>query len=297
MSPRPPTTTRPENPTPIRLTERDQRILETIHAFDGMMSLTQIDRLFFSGKGRSQPRDRMRLLFYHGYVNMPGDGEIHQVPLGETIYWLDEKGAAVVAGLYGETLEEFKWRDKPRWSLISHDLEVNNFRIAVLGACTASSSLSLHRWIPEGEFWAYPDTVSYRTGQGTYKERGIRPDGFFTIRRPAPGRSDKLEEFAFLLEIDMATEDNPRFGREKVLPGIAYLKSKAYQERFGVRWGRWLVVTTGERRMQNMRSQTERLGGKNLFYFTTFDQVRPETVLTEPIWLLPDDDYPCSIIS
>ena len=46
----------------MRLTERDKEMLEAIHAFDGMMSLRQIDRLFFSGKGRTQPRQRMRTL-------------------------------------------------------------------------------------------------------------------------------------------------------------------------------------------------------------------------------------------
>ncbi len=54
----------------------------------------------------------------------------------------------------------------------------------------------------------------------------------------------------YLLEIDRSTEDNPRFFREKILPGLAYIKTKAYEERFGHRSGRWLVVTTGEKRLR-----------------------------------------------
>ena len=42
----------------------------------------------------------------------------------------------------------------------------------------------------------------------------------------------------------MRTEDNPRFGEEKVLPGIAYVRSEVYAQRFGDKSGRWLVVTT-----------------------------------------------------
>jgi hypothetical protein len=288
---------RPEEPpNDIRLTDRDWQILETIHAFDGMMSLNQIDRLFFSGEGRSQPRARMRALYCNYFVNMPQAEDIHKVPLGETIFWLDTQGAQSVAMLHGEAPSEFKWRSKPRWSLIAHDLKVNDFRIDIMTACEVSPELTLHQWIPEGEFWAYPDTITYVDQNGKSQSRQVRPDGYFTIRRPAASHPGKQEEFAFLLEIDMATEDNPRFGREKVLPGIAYLKSDAYQERFGLRFGRWLVVTTGRRRMNNMRSQTKRLGGKNLFYFTTFDQVTPETILTHPIWLLSDRDSPASII-
>jgi hypothetical protein len=93
-------------PDPIRLTTRDKRILETIHSCDGLLSLRQIDKLFFSGQGRSQSRARMRLLFDNAYVNMPDLESIHQVPAGETIYWLDKKGAAIVAGLSGKQLNQ-----------------------------------------------------------------------------------------------------------------------------------------------------------------------------------------------
>ena len=119
-------------PSPIRLTSRDKRIFETIHAFDGMLEPSrQIDRLFFSGRGRSQPRARMRALFDNGYVQMPNPESIHQVPRSETIYWLDRKGASLVAGLQGKSSAQLKWRRKPRFSQIEHDLRVNDFRIAV----------------------------------------------------------------------------------------------------------------------------------------------------------------------
>ena len=113
---------RSPNPAPIRLTSRDKRILETIHAFDGLLSLRQIDRLFFSGRGRSQPRARMRALFDNGYVQMPDPENIHKVPLGETIYWLGHKGASIVAGLRGHPVRQFRWKKKPRYSLLEHDL-------------------------------------------------------------------------------------------------------------------------------------------------------------------------------
>ena len=44
----------------------------------------------------------------------------------------------------------------------------------------------------------------------------------------------------YLLEIDRSTEDNPRFLREKILPGLAYIQSQAYEERFGHRC--WALV-------------------------------------------------------
>lgn len=270
--------------TPIRLTERDKRILEAIHAFDGMLSLKQIDRAFFSGESRTQPRARMRALIQHGYVNAPDATDRYKVPMGESIYWLNSKGAEVVASIHGVSLAELLWRKQPRWSWLSHDLRVNDFRLNVMEACQKSADLRLNYWIPEGQFLASPDTVHIKEGNWKTKRRQIRPDGFFVIHRPIRERSANGEEFAFLLEIDMATHSNPRFAREKVRAGVAYLKSEAYRNRFGLRYGRWLVVTTGEQRLMHLKAQTERAGGSKLFYFTTFDQVFSDDLLTKPIW-------------
>ena len=288
---RQPPYTRAKRPTPMRLTDRDIRILETIHACDGLLSLRQIDQLFFSGLGRSQPRARMRLLFDNGYVAMPSPEEIHRIPRGETVYWLDRKGAAVVAAQQGLILKGFAWRKKPRYSLIAHDLAVTDFRLLVQTAITTYSQLQMGEWVSEGEFLAQPDTITYPTHNGKTRKRQVRPDGFFTLLPP-----HNTSPLAFLLEIDMSTEDNPRFAREKVKPGVAYLKSQAYRQRFGLRYGRYLVVTTGQRRLANMKTQTVRSGGTGLFYFTTFAELTPETIFTDPIWHLAGKAQPQSII-
>jgi hypothetical protein len=285
---------RSATPRPIRITARDKRILETIYAFDGLLSLRQIDRLFFSGRGRSQPRARMRSLFDAGYVQMPGSESIHQVPQGETIYWLDRQGAALVAGLQGQSLSRFKWRKSPRYSLIEHDLRVNDFRITIQEACQQQADIALTIWTPESEFAARPDRVTFETGTGKMRSRRVQPDGYFVIERRTQITGNK--PFAFLLEIDMANEDNPRFAREKVRPGIAYLKSDQYARRFGMKHGRYLVVTTGRRRMLNMKAQAERHGGKGLFYFAVFDDLSPRSIVTEDVWLLAGYQEPRSIL-
>jgi len=281
-------------PDPIRLTTRDKRILETIHSFDGLLSLRQIDKLFFSGQGRSQSRARMRLLFDNGYVNMPDLESIHQVPAGETIYWLDKKGAAIVAGLSGKRTSQLKWRKRPRYSLIEHDLKVNDFRIVIQDACRSAKDSELRYWIPESAFASQPDKITYETSSGKSAIRAVRPDGFFLIDYQA--RFGRVKPFSFLLEVDMSSEDNPRFVREKIRPGVAYLKSAQYVERFGQPHGRYLVITTGRRRMLNMKEQAERHGGRNLFYFSTFDDLRAGTVLAKPVWLLAGHQEPRSIV-
>jgi hypothetical protein len=271
----------------MRFTKRDGLILETIHAFDGMMGEYQIRCLFFRGERRA--KERLSMLFHNGYLARPD--RRRRASISCMVYWLAKRGAEYVAGLSGEDFSEFKYREKPTWLRVEHDLAVNDFRLDVMEACELSPLLELEEWIPQGEFWAYPDTIEYKGNKGRTVKRRIRPDAFFSIRRTG-------YRHLLLLEIDMATEDNPRFAREKVRPGVAYLQSKAYKRRFGGRSGRWLVVTTGERRMKNMKRQTETTAGRNagLFYFTTFDRVKPETLFVAPVWLRGGEDGSSALI-
>lgn len=261
---------------PMHLMARDLRILEAVHSYDGMLGKHQIQRLFFTGE--RQARGRLSLLYHNGYLNRPDRKQ--RASLDCMIYWLARRGAAEVAGLAGEPANMFKWRRQPRWSQVRHDLAVNDMRITVAADCARHPHLTLQEWAPEGVFWSYPDTVHYRDGRNHKARRRVIPDGFCVVRhRDYTSR--------LLWEVDMRTEDNPRFGEEKVLPGIAYVRSEVYQKRFGYKSGRWLVVTTGEQRMLNMKQQAERVGGSDakLFYFTTFAKVNTASVLTAPIWL------------
>jgi hypothetical protein len=260
----------------MRLTERDKRILEAVHNYDGILSFPQVRRLFF--KGESQAEQRLKLLYQHGYLARLDQEQRRRS--NEMIYWLDKKGAEIVASLDGTPLSEFTWRKEPRWFQVEHDLAVNDFRLNLLEACSHDPAIKMETWIPENDFWAYPDTITYPY-QGKQITRKIRPDGFFIL-------TTQEHRIRYLLEIDRSTEDNPRFYREKILPGLAYLKSKAYEERFGHRSGRWLVVTTGERRMANMLSQARQADAKGLFYFSIFGKITPETLLQSPIWSRPD---------
>lgn len=269
---------RVSEPPSMRLTERDKHILEAVHAYDGMMGFSQIHRKFFSSK--SQAELRLRLLYQNHYLNRPD--AVQRRKMSEMIYWLDKSGAALVASLNGIEFKDFTWRQQPRWFQVEHDLAVNDFRIDLEQACQDDPAIDLEMWTPEGEFLAYPDEVQY-TYQGKKLKRNIRPDGFFMLQAGN-------HRIRYLLEIDRSTEDNPRFFREKILPGLAYLKSNSYEERFGHKSGRWVVVTTGQRRMVNMLRQAEQAKVKGLFYFTTFDKVSPETLLQSPVWRREDRD-------
>ena len=211
----------------MRLTMRDSRILEAIHSFDGVLSDQQIKRLFFSGT--SQMQLRMRLLYQHGYVAHPD--RRRRASLSSMVYWLHERGAEYVAGLSGIPLNEFSYRREPKWMQLEHDVAVNDLRIAFMEACQATPGFTLEEWIPQGEFWAQPDRVTFTLPNGKKAARNIRPDGYCVIKH-----RDYTSRLLF--ELDRATEDNPRFSREKVVPGLAYIRSESYRKRFGFASGR-----------------------------------------------------------
>jgi hypothetical protein len=155
-------------------------------------------------------------------------------------------------------------------------------------ACRGAPNINLEMWVPESDFWSYPDKIEYRYNDRKLN-RNVIPDGFFILATPN-------HYFRYLLEIDRSTEDNPRFLREKILPGKAYIKSNIYNERFGNRSGRWLVVTTSERRMRNMKNQAKRAEAKGLFYFTTYDQIKVKSLLFSPIWYRADREEPVPML-
>jgi len=65
---------------------------------------------------------------------------------------------------------------------------------------------------------------------------------------------------------------------------MIYTQSGRYTERFGTHSLRVLTVTTGERRMANLKRATEEVGGGQMFWFTTIEEAQPDTILTAPIW-------------
>ncbi|MBK8033808.1 MAG: replication-relaxation family protein [Chloroflexi bacterium] len=260
----------------MRLTDRDRRILEAVHAYDGILADTQIKALFFTGD--SQMQLRTRLLCQHGYLKRPTRKQ--RAALTRGVYWLGERGAAYVAGLSGQPLAEFAWRKEPRWGQLEHDLTLNDVRIAFVQACHGNPDFAIDEWIPSTEFWAHPDRVTYTLANGRSASRFVRPDAYMVI-------SQGEYSGKFLLEVDLSTEDQPRIARDKLLPLVAYLRSEAYKKRFGYTSGRILFVTTGDRRLSNLKRNAEVATGPDarLFYFTTLSQLTAQTVLQTPIWL------------
>ena len=159
---------------------------------------------------------------------------------------------------------------------------MNDFRLIVEHASYYWPSLTLDKWIPEGDFLRNMDKV--KVGK---RDKGVRPDSYFELVDHVRLINNSPAKARFLLEFDNSTHPVTRFGKDKAQAGLAYIRSKAYKERFGYNSGRWLIVCKSDRRMKNLKTQTEKILGKqaNNFFFSTMAQIEPMSVFNGSIWL------------
>jgi hypothetical protein len=301
---------RSEFPPSMRFQQRDAMILETIYSFDGILARRQIKEMFWPTSSDQSMEKRLSKLFHNGYINWPSNEQRKYRAIPEPIIWVGWRGAIILAQRRGIQVRDpkganenqlrllenrlrnqgIRWMREPKWNQIQHDLKVNDIHHVVEKSVKAYPKFTLEGWVLESTFRVNTDVIyfDYKAGDGKVKrkKKGVCPDGLFVILDREKYRKSLPHKAWFLLEIDMATHDNPRFGIEKVAAGVAYIKSEKYKERFGVNAGRWLVITTSDNRMKNLMRQTRiQAGGfSHLFYFSTFDKVVTNNVLDSQIW-------------
>ena len=294
----------------MKFQERDGEILKAIYTNDGVLAKRHLKSLFWPDKTMRAMEIRLSKLHRIGYIEWPGRREYNTNPIPEPICWLGWRGALFVAGLQGAVitppaklnenqLRQFqsrlrksgiRWVRTPHWSQLAHDLAVVDVRLAVKHSVCQLQTIELETWQSESAFRSQMDIVEYRIkardGRLITRKRGVIPDGYFEISDNVRRAQGKPHRARFLLELDMATHDNPSFGMEKVAPGAAYIKSSIYKSRFGANVGLWLVVTTGETRMNNLINQTMESAGaeSSLFFFTTLEQLNIGNLFSSHIW-------------
>jgi len=248
---------------PMRLTDRDKRIVEAVLEFEeGSMTACQ---------------RRLSLLFHNGYLSA-----VHKpIPTGygssKRVYCLAKKGVALIEHLYGEKeARAIKWNKKQNQVenfFIEHTLAINDVRIAFLKSILATEDYSLF-WFNEQEVKTWKEKIE--DPENPSKTLPITPDAFFYLL----GKDKKAYYF---LEVDRGTESNRRW-KDKIRGYVEYVKSGKYQERFQTSALRVLTVTTGKERMANLIKSTQSVEGAYFFLFATFDQIKEKNIVFDPIW-------------
>ena len=301
---------------------RDGLILQAIYENDGVLAKRHIKEMYWKDKSSRAMECRLSKLYHFDYISWPNREHQRSHPVPEPVCWLSWRGALFIAGSYNikvnppkrinenqlrllqRRLQEqgIRWVREPRWSILKHDIAVTDFKLEVEKSVGQIPSLVLGKWLTESEFRCNTDVITFKMksqdGRNITMKRGVCPDAYFEIVDKNLRMTGKPHRARFLLEMDMVTHCNPSFGRYKVLPGVAYIKSSAYKSRFGNNHGVWLVITTGgKRRLSNLMQQTTEKVGENaqFFFFTSFSNINNCNILNSPIWKHVRENNPISL--
>lgn len=289
----------------MRLTNRDEEIVRSVYLYQ-ILSREQIELLLFSpDKGQDHPtktsraRKRLKLLYQHGYL------ERIPVPVEpglwawRPLYRLDEKGAQLLADQLGTSAAKLSYWGK-RFDqdhrqadvgllFIEHRLGINDFRIAI-SLAAEKESYQIDKWLDDTQLKSQEMKDYVTVSQGQSRKRVVViPDAYFILNL------GELEAH-FFLELDRATTTSERW-RTRVLAYLRYVETSMYQDRYHTTSLRILTVTTTPERVANLKKVTEKAGGGKMFWFTTLDQVTPESVLHSSIWVRASEDSPRCLIA
>ncbi len=276
----------------LRLTARDAAILLAVYQYRAL-STPQVERLFCSNgdsgeeaaKANTRCQYRLQLLYQHCYLTREEQPQKLSEGRKPFVYWLAKKGAEVVEELLGG--EELDWNPREHQAsnlFLEHLLATNDVRIAVTTAAR-KHNFSVPKWLDDRSLkrQQMTDVVTLRGPQGRIQRAAVVPDGYFIL--------DTVQHrYHHFLEIDLRTVTGAastwgkRDWARKVSAYLEYYRSGKYQERYKTQSLRILTVTTGEKRLANLKAATEESGGRARFWFTTFEQVRKSDMLTGVIW-------------
>jgi hypothetical protein len=281
------------------MTDRDKAIIRAVYTHRALTRPQIEDLLFPPDNGQShrtktsRARHRLKLLYQHGYLfrdQQPTKTRFGSKPL---VYFIDKKSVPLLADELGVFPEDIDWHPRNNnvgWMFLDHLLATNDVRIAIEVAAE-NKSLKLSKWSDEKTLKSREmrDSVVIVGPNGSRIKASIVPDGHFCLE----GEDSEYHHF---LEVDMGTETglSSKFGRRdfsrKIRGYIAYWKHGLYQKKYDPQHQHdnlpmWvLTITTGPKRLANLKAVAESAGAHDSFYFTTFDRVVAKSVLTEPIW-------------
>ena len=259
----------------MRLTERDIQVILAVYDYR-VLRRNQIEQLLFPSKNTAN--ERLKRLYQHRFLERRFLAVEYGKGTSQALYLLAERGADLVASELGMDRGQINWRESHNQVgtiFLEHTLLVNQFRIDFTQAAR-QQGYRVDEWVKEEDLKAARDYVHIVVASGRRRRIAVIPDGYFVLNL-----GDKRGHFC--LEVDRATETNKRWA-QKIQAYREYTQSGQYSERFGTRSLRVLTVTTSQKRLANLKRTTEQASGGRMFWFTTFEQAQPNTLLTHPIW-------------
>ncbi len=196
---------------------------------------------------------------------LPGTGR------SPAVYALSSRGADTVAAHLGVDRAEVDWQPKHNRTtafFMEHTLAIARLWVS-LEAALLDTDFELTNWMNEAQLRRWDKRVF---DPEVHRWVPVRPDGYFVLWR---GKGSSLPCF---VEVDMGTETNGRFA-QKMSAYQVYRReerlSKSDLADFYV-----VVVTSGPKRLENLRRVTSKAVNQDFCLFTTLEDLHPDRVLT-----------------
>lgn len=286
--------------TKRRLTKRDKAVIHSV-AMYRVLSTTGIAALFFPTTAatgvNSQCLARLRFLTRAGYLVRREQLSLRAEGRSPYLYYLGPEGVRFLRDL-GMSPADIDWRPSDansKWLYLSHQLDVNRFRVTVALAAQRRGS-AITQWIDDRALRRLPpEHVEILDRRGNARREAVVPDGMFSL-------VDGEFLHHLLVEVDRSTvtasstlpEAHDWWRKVKVY--LSYFDSDLPVARYGTDRFRVLTVTTTAKRLDTLKRVTEEAGGKHRFWFAVQDELTPENVLTAPVWHVAAKDERLSLL-
>ena len=244
---------RSKTPPPMRLTERDKRVIEWVYLFR-FLTGGQIRLLEFESVSKTACQRRLSHNKYLSAIEKPTHAGYGS---SKRVYCLSQRGKEVISFMHdGMDPKNIKWNKKNNQVeiyFLEHTLAVNDVRVAFT---ISAKSLGYElKWIPEWELKALKEKV--RDPENPGKSLAVTPDGYFLLKGEG-------KEARFFIEADRATETNRRW-KDKIRGYVEYVNTGQYYKRYNAESLRVLTITTTQERLKNLLTTTKNVKGASFF--------------------------------
>ncbi len=272
---------KPQAEVRMRLEERDEQLLCDLF-LNRFMSREQIQALYFTSLVRCNAR--LRQLFDHHFVAR------YYPPVSpfgaQAIYSVGKAALPLVSRRLEidlpEVVRHYKRGKTP--TFIEHTLAIVDIWLALRVAVAQREDVELESWLPE-MLCRHEWEIRSANG-GRWTKEAFKPDAFFRL-------AHRGEYSSYFVEVDLGhTSSRQLLG--KLMTHGRYLESGLFEQTYGPGEFKTLVVTTGKRRLENLRAL---VGAHNsqLFWFSTMEAVEQGNCLNA-VWCRPLSSDPVALV-
>lgn len=268
------------------------------------LTAEQIRKLHFPEGSQSYCNERLRALFHKPYRYV----DRRPLPLEwgkgspKLVYTLTKRGADRLKeeGFFKDVTFQSLYKLKQGTAEYKkHEIAVNEFMIAAEQGAK-QKGWEMESWISEADF-KHPSLLKELKAYDpeTGRDIPVAPDGFFSLYFP-----EQDKRALFFLELDRGTMEIARFRYKKIrgytLFGEKWREIETFRKYkdLPITFRVLNVIDGGEQRMANLLHiaaekefesdpDDERLAKSRRFYFSLLKDITPESVFSDPLWLVP----------